>query len=115
VSVYRTAVAESRAKARALRNAFFIQNCSVEEIMAPEAGATSNESDMEKIRDEQAKCIELLSESVGVDPVNTAALALARKVVKLEAISREDAVVVITYLNKLKAEQRSKARAARPA
>lgn len=59
---YLTALAQSRAKARALRNAFFIKQCSLEQVDSVESKFASSEASQQQI-----KFIDKLCEEKGID------------------------------------------------
>lgn len=109
---YKTAMAESRAKARCLRSAFSIANCSVEELVPTENILVSGAGDFNRIGDEQIITAELLSAKAGLELLTVAkkALAVAQDIKDIRTLTREQGTILVTFLNKCIEEQRDKAK-----
>lgn len=92
-----TAMAESRAKARALRTAFGITLCSVEEKADAGAVVISGESESSPIEDHQATAIKFLGREKGLSESDI--VALIGKKVEISKLTRKDARDLIAKLN----------------
>lgn len=105
--LYTTAMAESRAKARALRTAFGITLCSVEE----KANVTLlNDDDLGQVEDHQATLIRHLMEKHEIGKVEVLQLLdLPRKIAKVEDLTRIEARELIGKLNSFKKKKAAKA------
>lgn len=96
--LYLTAMAESRAKARALRTAFGITTCSVEEKADVDI---IDDVDLGPIGDEQIQLIKLLARNLNLgrqDIVDL--LEVPRKVSDLKELSKEEGIEIIAALNR---------------
>jgi hypothetical protein len=94
--IYLTAIAEARAKARALRDAFGISLCSVEEL-----GSQENKEN-EPIDDTQIQGIKMLMKRKGLTPDGTLALIGKNDVGDFSELSKADGRILMKKLNELK-------------
>lgn len=94
---YLVAIAESRAKSRALRTAFNITACSVEEL-----GPTITSSEPEPAKDHQLHNIKHLMKEKDIGLERVAAILKRKNLKDIKDISREEAIMLIGKLNKEK-------------
>lgn len=99
------AIAESRAKARALRAAFNINLCSVEE-----KGATLEDfqAPQSKIGDHQLMLIDHLAKKCGMQQDDLIKQSLNRTCKDIRDLSKDDGITMIGFLNKAIADSLSK-------
>lgn len=97
VATFPVAVAESRAKARALRNAFFISTCSTEEKGAALEDFVS--AAPTKIGAHQEMLIGHLKDKLGITDGDLVKNALGKES-PIKNLSMEDGTALIVYLNK---------------
>lgn len=96
--LYLAAMAESRAKARALRTAFGISMCSVEEKSSIQV---ADDPDLGPIQGHQAAAIKNLALSHGLDrEAVLSLLEIPRKVSKLDELTSGEGLELINKLNK---------------
>lgn len=103
VSTFPVAVAESRAKARSLRNAFFISTCSTEEKGAALEDFVSAQSS--KIGTHQIMLIEHLLKNLNLKEADAIKDAL-KKNASLKDLSIDEGISMITYLNAASAKNK---------
>lgn len=94
--IYLTAIAEARAKARALRDAFGISLCSVEEI------GTGEQRENEPIDETQIQGIKLLMKRKGLFTPSALALIDRADVTELNELSKTDGRLLMKKLNDYK-------------
>jgi len=104
--LYLSAMAESRAKARALRTAFGITTCSVEE----KSNMTiAQDPELGPIGDEQIHLIKLKATELGIGkPDLFKMLEVPRKVTDLKKLTKEEALEILAALNKLSRRKKSR-------
>lgn len=96
MEVYLTAIAEARAKARALRDAFNISLCSVEEI------GTVESRDNEPIDASQIQGIKMLMKRQSLNIVDTLGLIERVDIVDLSELTKADGRLLMKKLNEYK-------------
>jgi len=96
MDIYLTAIAEARAKARALRDAFNISLCSVEEIGSVES------RDNEPIDSSQIQGIKMLMKRKGLSVVDTMALIDNTEAQELSDLTKTDGRLLMKKLNEYK-------------
>ena len=96
MDIYLTAIAEARAKARALRDAFNISLCSVEEIGSVES------RDNEPIDSSQIQGIKMLMRRKELNTVQTMALIGNEEAQELSDLSKNDGRLLMKKLNEYK-------------
>lgn len=109
---YKTAMAESRAKARCLRSAFNIANCSVEELVPTENVLVTGSESFNRIGDEQVIMAELLCKKAGLELLTIAKTVAGKEVKDIRALSREQGTALVVCLNECIEKQRGKAKKA---
>lgn len=103
-----TAMAESRAKARALRTAFGISLCSVEE-KADGAVVIAGESESSPIDDHQATAIKFIAKEKGVSEADALSL-IGKKGGEISKLTKKEGRELITKLNESNKKPASKER-----
>lgn len=102
--LYCTAMAESRSKARALRTAFGISLCSVEEKSDQQVADT----ELGPVEEHQAVLIRHLATKHGLGkPDIIGMLDLPRKISKVEDLTKSEAIELISKLNSYKARKKA--------
>ena len=96
MDIYLTAIAEARAKARALRDAFNISLCSVEEIGSVES------RDNEPIDSSQIQGIKMLMRRKEMNKVQTMAIIGNEEAQELSDLSKNDGRLLMKKLNEYK-------------
>lgn len=96
MDIYLTAIAEARAKARALRDAFNISLCSVEEIGSVES------RDNEPIDSSQIQGIKMLMKRKGLSVTDTMALIDNTEAQELSDLTKTDGRLLMKKLNEYK-------------
>jgi hypothetical protein len=105
--LYTTAMAESRAKARALRTAFSISMCSVEEKSSIQI---AEDPELGPIQGHQLAVIKSLALANNLDRDGVLAmLELPRKVAKMDELTNGEGLELINKLNKIKAARKPRA------
>jgi len=99
-------MAESRAKARALRTAFAITTCSVEEKSDMDFVPTK---ELGPIGDEQIHLIKMKATELKLGkPELFAMLEIPRKLSDLKKLTKEEGLEIITTLNKLSRKKKTR-------
>ncbi len=102
--LYCTAMAESRSKARALRTAFGISLCSVEEKSDQQVATT----ELGPIKEHQAVLIRHLAQKHGLGKADIIALLdLPRKINKVEDLTEAEGIELISKLNSTKSRKKA--------
>lgn len=104
--LYLSAMAESRAKARALRTAFGITTCSVEEKSDM---TIAQDPDLGPIGDEQIHLIKMKATELKLGKEDLfGMLEVTRDIKELKKLSKEEGLEIITCLNKLSKKKKKK-------
>lgn len=105
--LYLTAMAESRAKARALRTAFCISTCSVEE----KADIDIAETPLGPIGDEQIQLIKILAGNLNISKQDIIELLeIPRKISDIKELTKEEGIEIIASLNRGGKPKKTRAR-----
>jgi hypothetical protein len=96
MSIYLTAIAESRAKARSLRDAFNISLCSVEEV------GSVDSKDNDPIEDTQIQGIKAMMKRKGLNVQETIELISKQDVTELNDLTKAEGRFLMKKLNEFK-------------
>lgn len=108
--LYLSAMAESRAKARALRTAFGISMCSVEEKSNVNVKDLSDDNDLGPIQDYQIAAIKIVAERNGYSKEDVLTmLEVPRKITTLKELTSSEAKEIINKINKPPRRRKKKA------